>query len=156
MKCGIVYKGSCIITDNNDFEEMVRYLQKKIEYDEEKTYSKIVIQEYRNPTYFGILDQPDAVGQVKGPCGDAMKFSLIINNEIIEKALFWTDGCGATIASGNMLIKMIMKKTLKVAHSVTRKQVLDALGGVPDEHNHCALLAVNTLHKTINNYYNET
>ena len=136
-------------------EETIKELQKKIEYDEEKTYSKVVTKEYRNPTNFGIIEHPDAVGVIKGPCGDTMKITLKIVNGKIQDARFWTDGCGATLAAGNMLTKIIIEKTLQEANKVNSKQLLDALDGLPKEHDHCALLAANTLHEAINNYENQ-
>jgi len=136
----------------NELEETIKELQKKIEYDEEQTYSKTVIREYRNPTYFGVLKQPDAVGILKGPCGDTMKIYLKINRRIIEDGRFWTDGCGATLASGNMLIKMIKGKSLQQANTITNTKLIDALESLPPQHHHCALLAVNTLHTAIQNY----
>jgi len=134
-------------------DETIKELQKKINNDEEKTFSKVVIREYRNPINFGVLENPDAVGIIKGPCGDTMKITLkIVKNKILN-AKFWTDGCGATLACGNMLTKIIIGKTLQEANKVNSKQLLDALDGLPKEHNHCALLAVNTLHEAINTYY---
>jgi len=137
----------------DDFVKMVKKLQKKIEYDEEQTYSKVVIKEYRNPINFGFLEHPNAVGVIKGPCSDTMKITLKIENGKIKDARFWTDGCGATLAAGNMLIKMVKGKTLQEANNVNPKQLIDTLEGLPKEHIHCALLAVNTLHKSIENYY---
>lgn len=137
----------------DDFVKMVKKLQKKIEYDEEQTYSKAVIKEYRNPINFGVLEHPNAVGVIKGPCNDTMKITLKIENGKIKDARFWTDGCGATLATGNMLIKMVKGKTLREANNVNPKQLIDTLEGLPKEHSHCALLAVNTLHKSIENYY---
>ena len=137
---------------DDDFVNMVKELQKKIEREEEETYSKVVISEYRNPTNFGFLKKPEAVGMVKGSCGDTMKITLKIVEGIIQDARFWTDGCGATIAAGNMITKMAKGKTLQEANNMNSNQILDALDGLPKEHNHCALLAVNTLHDAINNY----
>jgi nitrogen fixation protein NifU and related proteins len=136
----------------DDFTQMIKRLQKKIEYDEEKKYSKVVINEYRNPIHFGVLDHPDTIGQIKGPCGDSMKFCLNIEKGVIKEACFWTDGCGATIASGNMLIKMFIGKPLSDAINLTSEQLLDALHGLPKEHMHCTVLAVNTLQASIKNY----
>ena len=73
--------------------------------------------------------------------------------KMIKEARFWTDGCGATIASGNMLTKIILGKNLKEANTVTSKQLISALDGLPKENLHCAVLAVNTLRKSIENYY---
>jgi len=136
----------------NELEETIKQLQKKIERDEEQTYSKTVIREYRNPTYFGVLKQPDAAGILKGPCGDTMKMFLKIRAGKIKDAWFWTDGCGATLASGNMLMKMVKGKSLQEANIITDAKLIEALETLPSEHHHCALLAVNTLHKTILDY----
>ena len=138
----------------NDLDKISQELQKKIDDDEEQTYSPVVIKEYRNPTNFGILKHPDTVGEIKGPCGDTMKISLKIRNQKIEDARFWTDGCGATLACGNMLMKKIKRKTLLEAMSISPKELLQMLGGLPETHTHCATLSVNTLHKAIIMYLN--
>lgn len=138
--------------NEDDFINMVQQLQKKIKDDEEKTYSKLVINEYRNPTNFGIIENPDAVGIIKGPCGDTMNITLKIIDSIIQEARFWTDGCGATLAVGNMLAKKVKAKTVQEANNIDAKQLLDELQGLPKEHSHCALLAVNTLRKAIEHY----
>ena len=136
-----------MIDDN--FEKMVEKLQKKIEYEEEKKYSKVVINEYRNPTNFGILEHPDVVGKVKGSCGDTMKITLKIVNDKIKDARFWTDGCGATLACGNMLTKMIRGKTPRESLEISRDDLIKSLDGLPKEHYHCAKLAVISLQKAL-------
>ena len=141
---------------NDDFEKWLEKLQRKIEYEEEQTYSKIVIREYRNPSNFGVMENPDAIGKIKGPCGDTMKINLKIEKQKIKQACFWTDGCGATISCGSMLTKMVKGKTIEEAADITSEKLTDVLGGLPDEHLHCATLAVNTLHEAIKNYDNES
>ena len=141
---------------DDDLEKLLEELQRKIEYEEESTYSKTVIHEYRNPSNFGVLKNPDALGKIKGPCGDTMKISLKIENREIKDANFWTDGCGATIACGSMLTKMIKSKTLQVANEISTSQLLKALEGLPIEHQHCALLAINTLQNAIKKYSNKS
>lgn len=140
---------------NDDLIKLLEELQKKIEYEEEQKYSKVVIHEYRNPSNFGILDEPDAVGVIKGPCGDTMKITLKVKNDRILKALFWTDGCGATIACGSMLTKIIKDKTLQEANNISNFQLLEALEDLPKEHHHCTTLSINTLLKAIKNYDNK-
>lgn len=138
---------------DDDFLKLLEELQRKIEYDEEQTYSEVVIREYRNPSNFGVLDDPDAFGEIKGPCGDTMKMSLKIKDLKITDACFWTDGCGATIACGSMLTKIIKGKTLQEAKKFSGSQLLIALDELPVEHQHCPILAINTLHSTIMDYY---
>ena len=60
---------------DDDFVKLLDELQRKIELSEEQIYSKVVIREYRNPSNFGVIDNPDAVGKIKGPCGDTMKIN---------------------------------------------------------------------------------
>ena len=138
--------------DEDDFVKMVEDLQKKIEYEEEVTYSQTVIREYRNPSNFGVIENPDAFGEVKGPCEDTMKISLRIEDSKIRDARFWTDGCGATIACGSMLTKMIKGKTIDEAADITSEKLTNVLGGLPKEHLHCSKLAVDSLQKVIKNY----
>ena len=143
------------MTLDEDFDKLIAEMQKKVEYDEEKIFSKTVIREYRNPTNFGILVNPDRSGMLKGSCGDTMRIDLQIKNDIITNARFWTDGCGPSIACGNMLIKMIIGKTVKEVMNITSNQLLDSLDGLPKDHRHCAILAILTLNKTINRYNKE-
>jgi len=141
---------------DDDFVNLLKELKRKIEYDEEKTYSKVVISEYRNPSNFGILNDPNSTGEIKGPCGDTMKITLDIKNGSILKARFWTDGCGATIACGSMLTKIIKGKSLQEAHDISSSRLLKALDGLPIEHHHCTILAINTLQEAIKNYDNDS
>jgi len=137
------------MSGDNDFEGVVKELQQKIDRDEEETYSKKVIKEYRNPSNFGFIENPDVTGQVNGPCGDTMRIYLRVKDNVIHDARFWTDGCGASLACGNMLTSMIKGKNIDEADSVSSEQLLEVLDGLPEEHQHCAKLAVDTLHKVI-------
>jgi nitrogen fixation NifU-like protein len=140
------------MTEDDDFIQMISELQRKIEYDEEETYSIKVINEFRDPTNFGFIKNPDASGQIKGPCGDTMRIDLKIKDNVITDARFWTDGCGASIACGNKLTKIITGKTIPEASNITSDNLLDALDGLPVEHQHCSVLAVNTLYKSLKEY----
>ena len=51
-----------------------------------------------------------------------------------------------------MATEMIKGKTIEEAGSITDKDVLNALGGLPDDSKHCALLAANTIKAAINDY----
>lgn len=139
--------------NEDDFEKLLEELQQKIEYEEETTYSKIVIQEYRNPSNFGIIKDPDAIGVVKGSCNDTMKITLRIEKGMVKDACFWTDGCGATIACGSMLTKTIKGKPIEEVINITSDQLTNILGGLPKEHLHCSKLAVDTLQKAIAQYH---
>ena len=139
--------------NDKDLEGWVKDLQKRIEKEEEQTYSKTVIEEYRNPINFGTMNKPDAYAEIIGPCKDTMKIYLKIKNNIITKGVFWTDGCGATIAAGNKLIKISLGKNIDTVSKISNKDLIESLDGLPDEHLHCAKLAADTIHKAIKNYH---
>ena len=136
-----------------NLEDWVKDLQRKIEKEEEKIYSKKVIEEYRNPVNFGIIKKPDAYAEIKGPCNDTMRMYLKIHDNKITSACFWTDGCGATIASGNMLTRISIGKNMGEVSRISQKQLINKLNGLPNEHIHCAKLATDTLKKAIENYH---
>jgi nitrogen fixation NifU-like protein len=135
-----------------DLEKLIEELQEKIENDEEADFSKKMIHEYRNPSNFGVLENPDAIGKIKGPCGDTMEIMLKIKNNRITSIRFLTDGCGTSIACGSMLTKIVKDKTLDEVELITSQDLNRALEGLPEDHVHCTILAVNTLRKALNNY----
>lgn len=99
----------------------------------------------------GSLENPNGRGIVRGGCGDTMQIDLMLLGEVIKNAQFMTDGCGATIACGSMLTKLVISRTLSEAQRITPEVLLEALGGIPEGHEHCAELAVKTLHQAILN-----
>jgi nitrogen fixation NifU-like protein len=78
-----------------------------------------------------------------------MQIQFHLDGETIKEARFLTDGCGATIACGSMLTKMVKSQTLEQAMKITPDQLLAELISIPDDHEHCLSLAVTTLRKTI-------
>jgi nitrogen fixation NifU-like protein len=70
----------------------------------------------------------------------------------VANASFWTDGCGPSIASGSMVTELAKGKSVHEAQRITQQDVLDGLGGLPEESRHCALLAANTLREAIKDY----
>jgi len=136
----------------DDFLRFIEKIQDKIKKSEEKLFSKKVIEEYNNPVNFGHFKNPDAQAEIEGPCGDTMKIELKINNNKIEDARFWTDGCGPTIACGNMLTKIVKNLSLNEANKITDIYLINQLDDLPNEHKHCATLSINTLKKAIEKY----
>jgi len=104
------------------------------------------------PQHLGTMAQPDGYSHAHGECGDLMTFYLLIKDGRIRKITFTTDGCDATIASGEMLASMVSSLALDEAAQVTPNDLLTALDGLPPNHVHCAELAVKTLREAIENY----
>lgn len=118
-------------------------------------YSKTVIERFQNPRNAGGMKGANAIGEVgNAACGDIMKMYLKINEKgIIENARFKTFGCCAAIASTDMACDLIKGKTIDEALKVTNKQVLDMLGELPPHKIHCSLLAEESIHAAIEDFY---
>jgi len=130
---------------------MVEEIQRQIIEDERAVYSQKVIEEYYNPKNLGRMSDPDAMGIVRGWCGDTMEIYLRMNSNRIEKATFMTDGCGPTVACGSKLTTMVDGMSLGEASEITPENLIAALDGLPEESAHCAELAVSTLQEAIAN-----
>ena len=127
------------------FEELIKAEMRKV-------YSETTIDHAMNPRNLGDMEDADGFARVTGPCGDTMEIWLKVKNGTIAEANFLTDGCGTSIASGSMATEMAKGKAVAQAQRISQQGVLSALGGLPEESKHCALLAANTLKEAIRDY----
>ncbi|MEW6374533.1 MAG: iron-sulfur cluster assembly scaffold protein [Thermodesulfobacteriota bacterium] len=134
------------------FEESGDMLQEEILKKLRKRYTKIVLDHWMNPKNMKKIENPDGYAKFTGICGDTMEIFLKIEREIIVDCGFLTDGCGTTIACGGMMTEMVKGKRISEAMTVNEKKILEALGGLPKEDRHCALLTVITLRNALADY----
>lgn len=132
-------------TDKEDIIDLSESVIKQI-------YSETALDHGINPRNLEDLIESNAFSVVTGPCGDTMVIWLKINDETIIDTSFTTDGCAASLAAGSMVTEMAKGKSIVDALKIGQQDVLDALGGLPKESEHCALLAANTLKEAIDNY----
>ncbi len=112
-------------------------------------YSEIAIDHAKNPRNVGNITGCDGFGQNTGECGDTLGIWLSVKDNRITRATFWTDGCGASIACGSIVTELATDRTVEEAKSIDPDTILNALGGLPEDHVHCAVLAADTLHDAI-------
>ena len=116
-------------------------------------YSKKVIEHFTSPKNMGEIENADGVGEVGNPiCGDIMKITIKVEDNIITDIKFLTFGCVAAIATSSVATTMVKGKTLDEAELLTRKAVADALNGLPPIKLHCSNLAADALYKAIVDY----
>jgi len=120
--------------------------------DMKEVYSEIAFDYATNPRNLGDMEDADGFAKITGPCGDTMQIWLKINDGIITGAAFTTDGCGNAIASCSMVTELAKGKSVFESKKIGDQDILSALGGLPEEGEHCALLASNTLKAAIRDY----
>jgi nitrogen fixation protein NifU and related proteins len=135
-----------------DLDRLIAELLEEIARQEAARFSAKVLQEARHPRNVGAMLQPDGHAALNGACGDRMEVFLRLDGDCIERATFLTDGCGPTVACGSKLTAMAVGKTLDEAAAIRAADLVAALDGLPEEHVHCASLAVNTLRLAILSY----
>ena len=119
-------------------------------------YSDKVMDHFKNPRNVGQIPDADGVGEVgNAKCGDIMKIYLKIKDGKINDVKFETFGCASAIASSSMATELIKGKTVDEALSVSNKQVVDALDGLPAHKLHCSVLAEEAIKAAVKDYYDK-
>ena len=109
-------------------------------------YSSSFNDHIANPRNAGELPDANATGEETNPiCGDRMRLSLRVREGRIEAAGFLAYGCPPTLVCGSVLTELITGKTIEEAALLTRKELVEALGGLPARKQHAAALAIETL-----------
>lgn len=135
--------------------EKISYLEKikqKMIDDLSRLYSEKGLELYFNPVKMRKMKPSNGFARISGPCGDTMEVYLNIEDGMIRETSFQTDGCMPSIMSGGMAVMLAEGKSSTEASQIGQVTILEALGGLPEESKHCALLASNTLRMAIENY----
>lgn len=134
------------------FDDSFKELEQTVVDDMKQIYSEKTVDHFLNPRNLAVIADPDGFARVTGPCGDTMEIRIRVKDGRILNTSLWTDGCGPSIASGSMVTELARGKSIIEAQNITQQDVLEALGGLPEDSLHCALLAANTLREAIRDY----
>jgi nitrogen fixation NifU-like protein len=137
----------------NDEEEIHMNFMQRLEKIMTERYGPTIVAHANNPQNMGPLEDSSGHISYTGPCGDTMNIWVKITDDTLENISFLTDGCDFTRATGSMLTGMAKGKSVNEALQITPSQIEEALGGLPEDHKHCPLLATVTLRKAIDNHY---
>ena len=123
-----------------------------------RLYHKNIIDHFENPRNIGSLNKNDknvGTGLVGSPaCGDVMKLSIKIKNNIIVDSKFKTFGCGSAIASSSFITEYIKNKHIDDAYLITNKEIAKELK-LPPVKLHCSMLAQDAVQSAIEDYNNK-
>ena len=115
-------------------------------------YRDEILEHYRNPHNFGILESPTTSKEGANPlCGDRITLMLGINEDgTVEEVAFTGRGCAISQASASMLTDEIKGKQLSDIVKMGSQDVLDNLGiEISPARMKCAMLSLETLQDSV-------
>jgi len=116
-------------------------------------YNEKVLEHFKNPHNVGEMDNPDGFAEVgSSECGDTMKMFIKVDDNKITDIKYQTYGCCAAIASSSIATDMALGRTIEEAEAMTKMDIVEELGGLPDKKIHCSLLAEDALKAAIKDY----
>jgi nitrogen fixation NifU-like protein len=110
-------------------------------------YRDYILEHYRRPHNFGILEHPDARYEGANPlCGDRITMMLGIRDGVVSEVAFSGRGCAISQASASLLTDEIKGKTVAEVAAMTPDDVVDLLGiEISPARLKCALLSLDTV-----------
>lgn len=113
-------------------------------------------------THLGEIEDPDGVGEHGSiACGDAMRFTFRVQRhptdatqDVITEARYLTFGCTSAIAASEALCALIEagKYTPIQSLKITNHDIVDYLGGLPEQKIHCSVMGAEALEAAVFNW----
>jgi nitrogen fixation protein NifU and related proteins len=119
-------------------------------------YSSRLMEHFQTPRNAGALEKYDGVGEASlDGRAPRMKIYVALEKGLISQAGFETFGCGVSIACGSALTEMALGRAPTECLKITTSELSEALGGVPQEKQFCADLAIRALHAALSHHLSQ-
>jgi len=118
-------------------------------------YTEAVIDHFTNPRNVGELppSEVDGYARIGDPgCGDEMDLWISVRHGRIARIGFKSYGCPGAISTSSMLTVLADGRTVEEARRISDDDVVGALGGIPENKQHCSLLGVQALRAALDDY----
>ena len=95
-------------------------------------YRDYILEHYRQPHNFGVLDQPSATYEGANPlCGDRITMQLAVHDGVVSDVGFTGRGCAISQASASLLTDEIKGKPVADVAGFGASDLLDEVGAKP-------------------------
>ena len=129
----------------------------------EKTKQLLMDAVHGKPgTHMGEIENADGLGEHGSvACGDAMRFTFRVERDsedatkdVITEARYLTFGCTSAIAASEALCAIIEKerRTPIEALKISNDDIVDFLGGLPEQKIHCSVMGAEALEAAVFNW----
>jgi nitrogen fixation protein NifU and related proteins len=117
-----------------------------------RRYSEVAADHMVFPRNAGEMIEHNAFGIINDDHDDTLAIWLKVENGRITNAAFSSQECMTCTACGSMVTELARGKTIDEAKMITPEEILESLEGLPEEDQHCAKLAVDTLQEAVKDY----
>jgi len=115
-------------------------------------YPARLLEHFQNPRNVGELPAPAVTVEVSNPaCGDILRLSVRFDKEVVVEARYKVRGCTASIASGSALTEWMLGKSRTQLAEFQPAMVDEAVGGLPAESKHAAVLCSDGIKRLLKN-----
>ncbi len=110
-------------------------------------YRDYILEHYRRPHNFGVLDEPTATFEGSNPlCGDRITMQLTVQDGVVTEIGFTGRGCAISQASASLLTDEVKGKPLADVAGFAATDLLDLLGiEISPARLKCAMLSFDSL-----------
>ena len=98
------------------------------------------------------LPRPRGIGRNAGACRDSITMYVAVREGRLQEIAFELDGCMHTNACANGVAQMAEGHDIESAWKITPEMVAEDLQTLPEDHFHCAELAVGAFYKALADY----
>jgi nitrogen fixation NifU-like protein len=120
----------------------------------EQLYREVILDHYKNPRSYGLLDPADAHAEGQNPlCGDEVAVSIRFgeDGETIEEIGFAGRGCAISQAATSMMTDLVKGKTATQVAGLPKEELLDEVGiPLSPVRLKCALLGLGVVKVALN------
>ncbi|MGD8985107.1 MAG: iron-sulfur cluster assembly scaffold protein [Desulfobacteraceae bacterium] len=136
-------------------DDFVHEIREQIYEETKEAYGNKAYQRWLNPLFMGSMNNPDGYARSVGVCGDTMEIFLKFDGDRVKRALFQADGCGSSSVCASFAVELSMGKAPDELLAITGEVIMETLEGLPEEDEHLASLAAETLQQALNDYMNK-
>ncbi len=109
-------------------------------------YSSQLLDHFEHPRNSGELADADAQVRIENPvCGDMLELAIRMDAGRITDIRFRAKGCVPAMACASAMTELVQGKSPHQAWSITKQEVVEAVGGLPAASGHAAQLAIDAL-----------
>jgi nitrogen fixation NifU-like protein len=109
-------------------------------------YSAELLDHFQNPRNTGEVETPDRTARLENPvCGDILELTLKLDGTRIADIRFRAKGCVPAMACGSAITELAKGKTVEEARQLSREELVQKVGGLPQASDHASHLAIDTL-----------